>query len=281
MRRKSFARELRSGRKLAGSWCTFASFASSEMMTRLGFDFLVFDMQHGEVAQSHFPALFGAFPADGPACLVRAPSNDYHIINWLFDQGAEGVMVPMVNSPEEARRAVEAAKFPPLGKRSFGPYRAAAYSFDVPEYMAEADSLATLIIQIEDEAATREIDAILAVPGIDAVFMGPNDLAYSMLKPGQSFFSRRESNSDSDPGKQWTAFARTPKVLELCRHARERCKAAGIPFGMTAGTQDEALKILADGADFVTLGSDFLFLRAGAGQLAGQLKERRSGSGHA
>ena len=111
--------------------------------------------------------------------MVRAPKNDYHIINWLFDQGAGAVLVPMVNSVEDARRAVEAAKFPPLGRRSFGPYRAATYSFNAQRYMAEADERATLIVQIESEDAARKVERILEVPGIDAVFVGPNDLAFS------------------------------------------------------------------------------------------------------
>jgi 2-keto-3-deoxy-L-rhamnonate aldolase RhmA len=252
---------------LLGAWCTFASYASAEVMTQLGFDFLVLDMQHCELTQAQFPAIFGAFPEGGPAAIVRAPQNDYHIINWLFDQGAPAVLVPMVNSPEDARRAVEASKFPPLGKRSFGPYRAARYSFGVQEYMPAADELATLIVQVESEDAARHIDAILAVPGIDAVFMGPNDLAFSMLRPGQSILN---SGATGSPGAgQWTAFARTPEVMALCSDVMNRSRAAGLPFGMTAGSMQEAREWLQKGATFATFGSDFLFMRAGASHLCG------------
>jgi 2-keto-3-deoxy-L-rhamnonate aldolase RhmA len=137
---ESFAQNLRSGRRLLGSWCTFASFASTEVMTHLGFDFLVLDMQHCELTQAEFPAILGAFRDESPVPVVRAPKNDYHIINWLLDQDAGGILVPMVNSVEEARRAVDAAKFPPLGKRSFGPYRAAGYSFEMQATCRERTS---------------------------------------------------------------------------------------------------------------------------------------------
>src|SRR4051794_16561563 len=178
--KNSFAQHLRNSRGLLGAWCTFASFASTEVMAELGFDFLVLDVQHCELTQSQFPALLGAFREGAPTPVIRVPQNNYHIINWLLDQGATALLVPMVNSPEAAQAAVDAAKFPPLGKRSFGPYRAARYSFGVNEYMPRADELSTLIVQIESEEAARNADRILSIPGIDAIFMGPNDLAFSM-----------------------------------------------------------------------------------------------------
>jgi 4-hydroxy-2-oxoheptanedioate aldolase len=257
---QTFLRRLRDGNGLLGSWCTFASFASTELMATLDFDFLVLDMQHTEITQAQFPAWFGAFPENGPAAVVRAARNDYHLINWLFDMGAPAVLVPMVNSPEEARLAVAAAKFPPLGRRSFGPYRAARYGARVAEYVAEADSSAVLIVQVEDAAAAREIEAILDVPGIDALFMGPNDLAFSMLEPGQSIQPR---------AGEWAAFARTPEAMELCARVLAACRARKVPFGMTAGAIAEAREWIARGASFVTFGSDFTFLRAGAQMLCG------------
>ena len=120
--------------------------------------------------------------------------------------------------------------------------------------MAVADQAATLIIQIESAGAVRDIDAILEVKGIDGVFMGPNDLAYSMLRPGEAI--------QANPG-EWSAFARTPEVIDLCCHVSERCKNAGVPFGTTTGSMDEARLWLSRGANFVTYGSDFFFQRAG------------------
>lgn len=251
---RTLVERLRSGGAIGG-WCNFASFGTVELMAGMAYDFLVLDMQHGEIAQSHLPALFGAFPPQGPAPVVRAPRNDYHAINWLFDQGAAGVIVPMTNSAEDARAAVRAAKYPPLGKRSFGPFRAARYGTRLAEYAPGANERTALIIQVEDAGAARDIDTLLAVPGIDAVMVGPNDLAYSMLQPGESL--------DAD-FSQWTAFARTPRVLDACEHVLQGCRAAGIPFGMTAASMEEARQWLDRGASFVTFGSDFSFLRSGA-----------------
>jgi 4-hydroxy-2-oxoheptanedioate aldolase len=272
-----FGKQLREGRGLLGAWCTFASFASVEVMTQLGLDFLVLDMQHCEITQAQFPSLLGAFREGGPVPVVRAPKNDYHIINWLFDQGVGAVLVPMINSVAEARRAVEAAKFPPLGKRSFGPYRAATYSFRGQEYMANADSAATLILQIESEDAARNVDEILALPGVDAIFLGPNDLAFSMLKPGESFSKPADDVGAADALKQWTTFARNPEVLSLCEHVRHRAKMANIPFGLTSGSMEEARQWLDKGAAMMTLGSDFLFIRAGFRQIC-TMPDKRAGA---
>jgi 4-hydroxy-2-oxoheptanedioate aldolase len=262
-----FGKQLREGRGLLGAWCSFASFASVEVMTQLGLDFLVLDMQHCEITQAQFPSLLGAFREGGPVPVVRAPKNDYHIINWLFDQGVGAVLVPMINSVPEARRAVEAAKFPPLGKRSFGPYRAATYSFRGQEYMAKADSAATLILQIESEDAAWNVDEILSLPGVDAIFLGPNDLAFSMLKPGESFSKTADEVGAADALKQWTTFARNPEVLSLCEHVRQHAEIANIPFGLTSGSMEEAHQWLDKGAAMMTLGSDFLFIRAGFKQI--------------
>jgi 4-hydroxy-2-oxoheptanedioate aldolase len=262
----SFLDRLKQGGAV-GSWCSFASFASVEVMAQLGFDFLVLDMQHCEISQAFFPAVFGAFPAAGPTPIVRVAQNDYHLINWLFDQGAPAVLVPMVNSPAAARKAVAAAKFPPLGRRSFGPHRASSYSRKAEEYMDRADHSAVLVIQIESRSAVERINEILDVPGIDAVFMGPNDLAFSMLKPGETYKTFRAAASGHSEGQEWTAFARTPEVLALCDQVREAADARGMPFGMTAGSAEEAAHWLSRGASFVTLGSDFVFMQSGAKHL--------------
>jgi 2-keto-3-deoxy-L-rhamnonate aldolase RhmA len=259
---KGFAQSLREGNKMLGGWCTFASFASAEVMTQLGFDFLVLDLQHCELTLAQFPAILGAFRSAKPVPVVRVTQADYHAINWLFDQGVPAMLAPMVNSVEIARKVIDAAKYPPVGKRSFGPYRAAGYSFKVNDYMPHASELSTLIIQIEDIAAARNIGDFLALPGVDAVFMGPNDLAFSMLKPGESLFA--SSAKGGDGASQWTAFARTPEVMSVCEDVMKKCVQAGVPFGMTASSAAEAREWLNKGASFMTFGSDFLLMRAGA-----------------
>jgi 2-keto-3-deoxy-L-rhamnonate aldolase RhmA len=267
-----FGARLSEGRALFGSWCNFASFASVELMASLGLDFVVLDTQHAEITAAHFPALLGAFARARTRAVVRVARNEPHAIGWLLDQGVEAILVPLVNSPADARRAVEAAKFPPLGRRSFGPFRASGYGRDVAGYMDGADRRTTLIVQVEDAATCRGIDEILAVPGVDAVFLGPNDIALSRLEPGQSFADLvARAPAGTSP---WTGFARTPEVLALCDHVRARCQARGVPFGMTAGSAEEARSWLERGARFVTFGSDFMFMRAGAQRLVADWLER-------
>lgn len=263
--REPFVERLRNESGLIGGWCSFSSYASAEVMTHLRLDFLILDLQHSEITQSDFPSLLGAF-ADSPVTpVVRAAQNDYHNINWLFDQGVDAVLVPMVNSVADARRAVDAAKFPPKGRRSFGPFRAARYGFAAKEYMADADRRATLIIQVESHTGVEQIDEMLTVPGVDAVFIGPNDLAFSMLEPGQSITG--PSSSAGGGADSYTTFARTPEVLASCDRILEAAKVHGMPFGMTSGSIEEVREWHAKGAKFMTLGSDFLFMRAGAEQM--------------
>src|SRR5436190_1563017 len=107
MTEPGFGAQLREERKLLGGWCTFSSFASAEVMTLLGYDFLVLDLQHCELTMSHFPAILGAFRNAKPVPVVRIPEVNYHSINWLFDQGVRAILAPMVNSVDIARKAVE------------------------------------------------------------------------------------------------------------------------------------------------------------------------------
>ncbi len=265
-----FVGRIAAGNKLTGTWSYFANFPSVELMAHVGFDFVILDMQHGELGPSHFPALLSAFKGTPTIPIVRVAKNDYHSINWLYDQGAPVVMVPLVNGPADAQRAVDAAKYPPLGKRSFGPFRCTRYGLDLPQYMTESDDRATLIVQVEDAKAARGIDEILAVPGIDAVFLGPNDIAFSLLGPGE----RLSFEPGPDGKSKWSTAARTPEVLALCDHVMRRCAAAGKPFGLTSASMEDLRAWQDKGADFVTFGTDFTFLRTGV-QMSTGLKPHK------
>jgi 4-hydroxy-2-oxoheptanedioate aldolase len=210
--------------------------------------------------------LFGAFGPGRPWPVVRAAKNDYHLINWLFDQGAAWRASPHDQFRRGGKARSASIEISSLGQRSFGPFRAARYGSRLDTYMPTADKAATLIVQLENLWAAEHIRDILAVQGIDAVFMGPNDLAYSMLQPGETL--------KADTG-QWSAFARTPAVMEICANVMEECRAAGMPFGMTAGSMAEARDWIDRGASFATFGSDFSFMRAGAQHLCGADMERK------
>ncbi len=179
MRTNDVKEKLKRGEPALGAWLNFPSIATARVMARLGFDWLVVDMEHS--AQS--PILMAdmvATIADAGTCapIVRVPYNSVEWFKWALDAGAWGVVVPMVNSREEAQRAVEFSKYPPLGNRSiggiFGPYGFG--TTDWTSYAQVANDEIIMIIQIESALALQNLDEILSVPGIDVAFVGPNDL---------------------------------------------------------------------------------------------------------
>jgi 4-hydroxy-2-oxoheptanedioate aldolase len=179
MRTNHVKEKLKRGEPALGAWLSLPSVPSARIMARLGFDWLVVDMEHS--AQN--PVLMAdmvATIADAGTCapIVRVPVNSVEWFKWALDGGAWGVVVPMVNSREEAQRAVECTKYPPLGARSiggtFGPYGFGITNW--PEYARTANDEILVIIQIESRQGLQQLDEILSVPGIDVAFVGPNDL---------------------------------------------------------------------------------------------------------
>jgi 4-hydroxy-2-oxoheptanedioate aldolase len=179
MRTNQVKEKLKQGEPVLGAWLSLPSVPSARIMARLGFDWLVVDMEHS--AQN--PVLMGdmvATIADAGTCapIVRVPTNNVEWFKWALDAGAWGVVVPMVNTREEAQRAVEFSKYPPLGARSiggaFGPYGFGIT--DWPDYARTANDEIIVTVQIESALALENLNGILSVPGIDVAFVGPNDL---------------------------------------------------------------------------------------------------------
>ncbi len=179
MRTNHVKEKLKRGEPALGAWLSLPSISSARMMARLGFDWLVVDMEHC----AHNPALMAdmvATIADAgtSAPVVRIPANSVEWFKWALDAGAWGVIVPMVNSHEEAQRTVAYSKYPPIGTRSIGG-AFAPYGFGISDssrYMQMANDEIMVIIQIESVQALENLDEILSVPGIDVAFVGPNDL---------------------------------------------------------------------------------------------------------
>jgi len=177
---------LREGRTTCGSWVSLCSPIGAEVMGRLGFDWLLIDMEH---AAGDYQTLLGQLQAIGCAGetepLVRVQSNDPVVIKRVLDTGARGVMIPGVASVEEARAAVAAAKYPPEGTRGIaGSVRASAFGMDA-DYPAQANDELCVFLQFETPGAVELAEAILDLPGIDVAFIGPNDLAAAMGYRGQ------------------------------------------------------------------------------------------------
>lgn len=174
---------LRRGEPALGAWLSLPSVASARIMARQGFDWLLIDMEH--TAQN--PGLVADMiativDAGTSAPFVRVPTNSVEWFKWALDAGAWGILTPMVNTREEAQRAVACSKYPPQGTRSIGGVFA-PYGFGVTDrnaYLQAANDEIMVLVQIESAQALQNLDEILSVPGIDVAFVGPNDLHASM-----------------------------------------------------------------------------------------------------
>lgn len=168
-----------------GSWITLGHPSIAEIMARAGFDWLTVDMEHSAITMHQAQQLIQVIDLCGVAPLVRIGENNPYFIKRVMDAGAHGVIVPMVNTVEDARKAVEAVKYPPVGKRGVGLARAQGYGFNFEEYKDWAEKESVVIVQVEHFESVNNLDKILKVEGVDGFFVGPYDLSASMGKPGE------------------------------------------------------------------------------------------------
>ena len=168
-------------RAALGAWLMIPSAFSAEVIAHGGFDWVCVDMQHGIIDYAQMVTMLQAVSATPVTPLVRVPWNEPGIIGKALDAGARGVIIPMVNSVDDAERAVAACRYAPAGARSYGPVRA-NYSAGF-DYFAHANADVLCIVMIETKAAVADVDDILSVPGIDAVYVGPADLSVTLGLP--------------------------------------------------------------------------------------------------
>ena len=168
-----------------GSWITLGHPAIAEIMASAGFDWLVLDMEHSVIELSEAQTIIQVLDKQQCPAIVRLTSNHPDQIKRVMDAGATGVMIPMIKSAEDARAAVSSVYYPPQGRRGVGLARAQGYGAHFQEYRQWLIANAIIVVMIEHIEAVEQIDAILAVPGIDAYIIGPYDLSGSMGKPGE------------------------------------------------------------------------------------------------
>ena len=234
--------KLAEARPLFNAWITLGSPYAVELAGEAGWQAVTIDQQHGIGGHSELLACLTAARAADLAALVRVGMLDVGLIGWALDAGAQGVICPMVETPKDARRLVEAVKYPPLGRRSWGPFRAKLLTD--PD-MAAANAWTIACAQIETAEAVAGLDAILAVPGLDMVYAGPNDLAIS-LSGGAS----RDIRSPAVTGA-------LDKILAGCRRQ-------GIIAGVFANDTDYARPLIDKGWDVISCGTDAGWLAAEA-----------------
>ncbi len=231
---------------LLAGWVSFADPLFAEIVARTSLEAVVFDMQHGLFGIDAVPGLIGAAAAAGCPAIVRAPVEDFASLARALDVGAAGVIAPMINSAADARRLVEFTKFPPRGRRSWGPGRAMALAGIAtgPDYFAQADGFSVVLAMIETREGLEALDEILAVDGIDGVFVGPNDLCIALTDGG--LLDPEAALLDEPLARIVAACDRTGKV-------------AGI-FG---GSGARAGELAGRGFRLVTVGHDAAYVKAG------------------
>lgn len=170
---------------MIGSWITLAHPAVAEIMANAGFDWLAVDMEHSVITIREAEELIRVIDLSGVVPLVRLTSNNPDQIKRVMDAGAHGIIVPMVNSAKDAKNAVEAIKYPPIGKRGVGLARAQGYGARFQDYLNWEKTGSTVIVQVEHIDAVNNLEEIFSVDGIDGYIVGPYDLTSSMGIPGQ------------------------------------------------------------------------------------------------
>ena len=172
-----FKKKLRDGGAVVGAWLSFNDPAVAEIMGQTGFDFLLIDTEHGPWDLQSLQVTLMALNGTNTVPIARVPWNDHVRIKQVLDLGIEGIMAPMVRTPAEAKALVDACRYPPQGRRGFGPRRASNYYQNIGAYERRANDAVFVMPQIEDVATVEQLDDYLAVPGIDAVAIGPNDMS--------------------------------------------------------------------------------------------------------
>ncbi len=181
MRQNWVKQRLREGQATVGTWLSSDSTVTAELMAQAGFDWLVVDMEHGPFDLGIAAQMMQAIRATQTIPLARVGWNEPALIQQTLDLGAYGLIVPMINSRQEAEQVVQSACYPPLGQRSRGGVRARlAFGTDAVTYGRQANEQILLLLQVETRQSLEAIDQILAVPGVDGIFVGPNDLSDSL-----------------------------------------------------------------------------------------------------
>ena len=237
---------LTAGEKLLGAWTMSDSPDNAEVMALCGLDFVLMDHEHGQANIPDAIAQLRAIQGTDCAGLLRAPWNDIVFIKRALDAGIHGIMIPQVNSAEEARAAVAACRYPPLGVRgAAGGTRAASYGLDMGYYDRAADEL-IIIVQIETPQAVENAGAIAAIDGVDVVFIGPRDLSATIGK----------LNKMDDP-----------ELRALIVRIEDATLKSGKALGTVAPTGARAKELFARGYTFIISGSDMIHLRSGIQQM--------------
>jgi 2-dehydro-3-deoxyglucarate aldolase len=241
MKNTILKQKLKNKENTIGSWITIGHQVVIDVLANAGFDWLCIDLEHTAIDYNELQVLIGFIQAHNMAALVRVFKNEEVVIKRALDAGADGIIVPMICSAQEANQAVEFAKYPPVGKRGVGLNRAQRYGFGFEEYKKWVDENLVVIAQIEHISGVNNIEDIINTEGIDGVFIGPYDLSASLGIPGRY---------------------NEPIVTEALKKFENVCLSANISMGYHVVEPDISLVIDKQNAgyNFIAFSTDFLFM---------------------
>ena len=255
MQRTDLKTKLRQNELTIGSWLTIPHPAVVDILATANFEWLTIDMEHSPIGVESAYRLIAHIQGNGMQALVRVSKNEEVIIKQVMDGGADGVIVPMIKNAEEARRAVDFVKYPPVGKRGVGLSRAHGYGTRFADYGSWLQDHSVVIAQIEHIEAVDNLEEILATEGIDGIIVGPYDLSASMGTPGQYDL---------------------PNVKAALRRVEQVCLASDkvLGFHVIESKQTALQPFIEKGYSFLAFSLDFFFLGDRAREEMAKLKEQ-------
>ena len=246
-----FRARLKNRDQLLGTMVTLTTSSTAEILAELGFDWLFIDGEHGPLETGEILSILQAV-SHKIACVVRVPAASEVAIKRVLDIGAHGVIVPMVNTPEQAADVVKFSRYAPQGVRGVGLARAHGYGLSFQEYVTTANDTISVIVQTEHIESVENIEKIVQVEGIDAIQLGPYDLAASMGKMGQ---------------------VNDPEVVAAIDHVIATCQIAQIPIGWFGVTAESVKPYIDRGCTLITAGVDTTLLASAAKKMLNSLKD--------
>jgi 4-hydroxy-2-oxoheptanedioate aldolase len=258
MRPNAVKRALKASQISYGTWLSLGSITAARFMARSGLDWLTIDIEHSLCDWETATHMLASIADAGCVALARVPANRHDHIKRVLDNGAHGVVVPMVNTRQEAEDAVAAMLYPPRGTRSVGgSVHALNFAATAADYFSKVDDELLVVLQCEHIQAVENAESIFSVPGIDVIFVGPNDLAASMR---------------SKDGKPPSAEA----TNQALKHILATCKKHNVTPGYHCMTADEAAMRAEQGWQFLAIGSELKFMLSGTAEV---LKKAGAGRG--